>query len=77
MNGNRIMEQFKALFSLFMVAFYFGVGIYFIFFMKMSTLDRAVIVIMGSTFIFYGIYRAYRSVVDIKKAFFSRDRDDD
>jgi hypothetical protein len=30
---------------------------------------------MGSTFIFYGLYRAYRAYVKIVEAFFSKDKD--
>jgi hypothetical protein len=73
MNENRLMQQVTAIFSIFMVFFYLGVGIYFIFFSERSYLDKAVLVIMGSTFIFYGLYRAYRAYVKIIEAFFTRD----
>ena len=77
MNGNKIIDQMTAIFSLFMVFFYIGVGTYLIFYMKFSYLDKAVRVIMGSTFMFYGLYRAYRSFVKIKEVFFTRDNHDD
>jgi hypothetical protein len=77
MNENRLMQQVTAIFSIFMVFFYFGVGIYFVFFSDRSFLDKSVRVIMGSTFIFYGFYRAYRAYVKIIEAFFSKDKDKD
>jgi hypothetical protein len=71
MNENRLMQQVTAIFSIFMVFFYLGVGIYFVFFSDTSYLDKSVRVIMGSTFLFYGVYRAYRAYVKIMEAFFS------
>jgi hypothetical protein len=73
MNDNKLMEQFTAIFSIFMVFFYLGVGTYLMFFVKFSYLDKAVRVIMGSTFIFYGLYRAYRAYVKIVELFFTKD----
>jgi hypothetical protein len=77
MNENRLMQQVTAIFSIFMVFFYLGVGCYFVFFSDRSYLDKPVRVIMGSTFIFYGIYRAYRAYVKIVEAFFTRDKDEE
>jgi len=71
MNENRLMQQVTAIFSIFMVFFYLGVGCYFVFFSDSSYLDKSVRVIMGSTFLFYGVYRAYRAYVKIVEAFFS------
>ena len=71
MNENRLMQQVTAVFSIFMVFFYLGVGSYFVFFSGLSYLDKPVRVIMGSTFIFYGFYRAYRAYVKIIEAFFT------
>ena len=77
MNENRLMQQVTAIFSIFMVFFYVGVGIFFVFFSDQSFLDKPVRVIMGSTFIFYGLYRAYRTYVKITEAFFSRKKNKD
>lgn len=77
MNGNRLMKQVMAIFSIFMVFFYLSVGIYFVFFLKQSYLDRAIQVIMGTAFIFYGIYRAFRAYTNITEAFFTKDEDDE
>jgi hypothetical protein len=77
MNGNRLMGQVTAIFSLFMVFFYLGVGCYLIFFSNMSYLDRSVLVIMGVSFLFYGLYRAYRAYVKIVEVFFTKERDED
>lgn len=76
MNENKIMQQITAIFSVFMVFFYLGVGIYMIFFFKNSMMDRSVLVIFGSVLIFYGVYRAYRAYVSIVDLFFRRDRED-
>ena len=75
MNENRVMQQVTAIFSIFMVFFYLGVGIFFIFFSNRSYLDKPVRVIMGSTLIFYGIFRAYRAYLKIVEAFFTRDKE--
>jgi hypothetical protein len=77
MDGNRLMQQVIAIFSIFMVLFYLGVGYYLIFLFNLSLLDKAVRVIMGSTFIFYGLYRAYRTYVKIVEVFFTTDSDDE
>jgi len=74
MNENRIIQQVTAIFSIFMVFFYLGVGSYLIFFANLSYLDKAVLVIMGSTFIFYGLYRAYRAYIKIVEVFFTEDK---
>jgi len=75
MNENKLMKQVSAIFSIFMVFFYLGVGVYFVFFSNRSYLDKSLWVIMGSAFIFYGLYRAYRAYVKIVEAFFTRDDD--
>jgi hypothetical protein len=76
MNGDKLMQQVLAIFSIFMVLFYLGVGYYFVFLSNLSYLDKAVRIIMGSTFIFYGLYRAYRTYVKIVEVFFTKDSDD-
>jgi len=75
MTENRLMKQVTAIFSIFMVFFYLGVGFFFIFFSDRSYLDKPVRVIMGSTLIFYGLFRAYRAYLKIIEAFFTRDKD--
>jgi Na+/phosphate symporter len=77
MNENRLMQQVTAIFSVFMVLFYLGAGCYFVFFSNMSYLDKAVRVLMGSAFIFYGLYRAYRAYVKIVEVFFTKNEDND
>ena len=42
MNGNKLMQQVTAIFSIFMVFFYLGVGIYFVFYSRLSYLDKPV-----------------------------------
>ena len=77
MDGNRLMQQVIAIFSVFMVLFYLGAGWYFVFRSDMSYLDKPVRVIMGSAFLFYGLYRAYRAYVKIVEVFFTKYKDDD
>jgi len=77
MKQNRLMEQVTTIFSVFMVLFYLGVGYYIVFYFDLSYLDKAVRVIMGSTFIFYGLYRAYRAYVKIVEVFFTKEEDDE
>ena len=71
------MQQVMAIFSVFMVVFYLGVGYYFIFLSNLSYLDKPVRVIMGSTLMFYGLYRAYRAYVKIVEVFFTKEEDDE
>jgi hypothetical protein len=77
MNENRLMQQVIAIFSIFMVFFYLGVGSFLVFFSNFSYLDKSIRVIMGSTFIFYGLYRAYRAYIKIVEVFFTKDQDED
>lgn len=76
MNDNRIMNQISTIFSIFMVFFYIGVGIYIIFYFERSYIDKPVRVMLGGTLIFYGIYRAFRTYAKIKEDF-SRDKSED
>jgi hypothetical protein len=76
MNGNKILQQFHAMFGVFMVVFYIGIGIFMLFYAgRMFVIDKAIRVIMGSTFLFFGIYRIFVSYKQIIEAFFTRDDD--
>jgi hypothetical protein len=77
MDGSKLIQQVTAVFSVFMVFFYMGVGIYFIFYSGFSYLDKPVRVIMGSAFVFYGFYRAYRAYVKIVEVFFTKNEDNE
>lgn len=77
MNDNKIMQQVTAIFSIFMVFFYLGIGIFMIFYFKNTTLDRSLLVFFGSVCIFYGLYRAYRTYVSIVNLFFKHNKDDE
>jgi hypothetical protein len=70
MEGNRIMEQINAIFSTFMVFFYLGIGIYLLFYFE-SQWDKALVNLMGGTFVFFGIFRAFRAYAKIVEAFFT------
>ena len=59
-----------------MVFFYLGIGIFLLFFTeKYFNIDKAIRVIMGSTFLFYGIYRIYVTYNQIVEAFFTKDQE--
>ncbi len=77
MNENRLMQQVMVIFSVFMVFFYLIAGIYLLFFFESGNFNRPVIVIMGVTFIFYGLYRTYRAYLKIVEVFFTKDNDSD
>lgn len=77
MKDNKIMQQVTAIFSIFMVFFYLGIGIFMIFYFKNTTLDRSLLVFFGSVCIFYGLYRAYRTYVSIVNLFFKHDNEDE
>jgi hypothetical protein len=78
MKENKLMQQVTAIFSTFMVLFYLGIGFYMIFNPALNTIvDKPVRVIMGSAFIFYGLYRAYRAYVKIVEVFFADDEDEE
>jgi hypothetical protein len=77
MSDNKLMQQVSAIFSIFMVFFYLGVGIYLIFFFKQSAVNRAAVVIFGAVFIFYGLYRAFTTYMNIVNLFFKHDKDDE
>jgi hypothetical protein len=77
MNESRIMKQFTAVFSVLMVFFYLGVGIYFIFYAGNITLPQPVKVIFGGTFILYGVYRAFRAYNALAEAFFKKPDDEE
>jgi hypothetical protein len=77
MDGNRLMQQVIAIFSVFMVFFYLGVGWFLVFRFNLSYIDKPVRVIVGSSFIFYGLYRAFRTYVKIVEVFFTKDKDEE
>lgn len=78
MNGNKIMQQFHAMFGIFMVAFYIGIGVFMLFYAdRMFVIDKAIRVIMGSTFLFFGVYRIFVSYKQIREAFFNRDSEEE
>lgn len=72
-----MMEQVSAIFGVFMVFFYLGVGVYLAFFFNFTTMDKSLRVIMGSVFIFYGVYRAFRTFAKISELFFSNQNRDE
>ena len=82
MNENRLMQQVTTIFGIFMTLFYLGVGFFLILFPNMGffhspnpDMEKFLRILIGSTFILYGLYRGYRTYVKIVEVFFSRDDD--
>jgi hypothetical protein len=77
MEDSKIVNQMQAILRFFMALFYLGAGIFLLFFSDMLKIDKALLNIVGGTFLLYGIYRIYRASVSIYKLFFSRNNDQD
>ena len=77
MNDNNIMQQVSSIFSVFMVIFYLVAGTFMIFFFDQSNLDKALRVIVGSSFLLYGTFRAFRAYFQIKRIFFDKETDEE
>ncbi|MBN2863610.1 MAG: hypothetical protein JXN62_10635 [Bacteroidales bacterium] len=78
MNDNRILKQFYAMFGTFMVIFYLGMGIFFLFFAsRMFNMNSAFSGLMGGTFLIYGLYRTYVTYKQIVQAFFRKDQENE
>jgi hypothetical protein len=77
MDGNKLMQQVGTIFGGLMTFFYLGIGSYLIFSPNLYYIDKAMRVILGSSCIFYGLYRAYRTYVKVVEVFFSDDDDED
>jgi hypothetical protein len=76
MSERRLMQQVMAIFSLFMVVFYTGVGVFLIWYTELSTIDKPVRVILGSAFLLYGLFRGFRAWGKIKEAYFTKNDDE-
>jgi cytochrome c biogenesis protein CcdA len=76
MNENRLMEQVGTIFGAFMTIFYLGVGFYLIL-AKNIPYDKFLRVLVGVTFILYGIYRGYRTYSKVVEVFFTQKDDND
>jgi threonine/homoserine/homoserine lactone efflux protein len=81
MNENKLMQQVGTIFGAFMTIFYIGVGLFLLLSPNLNlslnpTYDKFMRILVGTTFIIYGIYRAYRTYVKIIELFFSGDDDE-
>jgi hypothetical protein len=77
MKENNMMRQINSVFSAFMVMFYLGAGTLLVFFLENSPIDKAMRVIIGSAFLIFGVFRAFRLFFMIKEAFFNTDSDNE
>jgi len=78
MDNNRILQQIYAIFGVFMVMFYIGGGIFFLFFAdRYFNLNKALFGIMGGSFLLYGIYRIFVSYKQLVDAFFTKNEDEE
>lgn len=77
MDGNKILQQFHAMFGVFMVLFYVGTGLFLLFYADRLgfRIDKAMRVILGSAFLFFGIYRIFVSYRQIREAFFTKEKE--
>jgi len=77
-----MMDQVVAVFGAFMTFFYFGVGLFLLFSDAVSRFGnyynyKYLWNIVGVTFVFYGLYRGYRTFLKFKEAFFSKSDESD
>jgi hypothetical protein len=75
MEDNKMFQQLQAVLRLFMALFYMGAGTFLLFFSDRFKIDKALLNLVGGTFLFYGIYRFYRACLNIYKLFFTKDTD--
>ena len=77
MGDSKMLQQIKAILRFFMALFYLGAAIFMLFFSAGLQIDRALLIIVGSAFLFYGTYRTYVAVVRIYKLFFTKETEED
>jgi hypothetical protein len=75
MNQKRLMQQIGAIFGAFMTIFYLGVGFFFLL-SSYLPVEKFLRILVGSTFVVYGLYRGYMTYSKIVEVFFSKDDDD-
>lgn len=73
MDENKMMKQMQAILRFFMALFYLGAGILLLFFADKFQINKALLNIVGGTFLFYGLYRFYMASVSIYRLFISKD----
>jgi len=76
-DNNKMIQQMFSVFSIFMVMFYIGMGAFLVFFIEQSVIDKAAMIIIGSVFMVYGVFRAFKTFFQIKELFFNTETDDD
>lgn len=77
MNGNKLMQQVAAIFSVFMVLFYLGVGVFFIWYSDKSNIDEPVRVLLGAAFLLYGAFRGFRAWLKLREAYSPEEKNED
>lgn len=77
MDDNKILQQISSIFSIFMVLFYIGVGVFLIFFFEQSIINKETRVIIGLAFLIYGTFRTFKVFFQIKRLFFNKETDDE
>ena len=76
-DNNKMIQQMFSVFSIFMVMFYIGMGAFLVFFIEQSVIDKAAMIIIGSVFMVYGVFRAFKTFFQIKELFFNKETDDE
>lgn len=78
MDSNRIVQQFHAIFEVFMVFFYLGTAIFLLFYAdRWFSIDPALEIIISVAFFIFGITRSIQTYKNIKRLFFTKETDDD
>ena len=64
------------MFGVFMTFFLFGFGFFFLFAQNLYYIEKFYRILVGSTLIIYGFYRAYITYRKIIEVFFSKGKDE-
>ena len=70
------MQQVGVILGAFMTVFYVGVGLLFLLATRLPV-EKFLRILVGSTFLVFGVYRAYMTYIKIVEVFFSEEDDDD
>ena len=70
LDSNNMFRRIKIIFGIFMVFFYLGFGLFFIFAPLFEYIEEVIRVIFGGALAIYGIARAIRTYEQVREEFF-------
>ena len=70
LDSNNLFRRIKIIFGIFMIFFYLGFGLFFIFAPLFEHIDMIIRVIFGAALSIYGLARAVRTYEQIREEFF-------